>query len=63
MRAKLAALVISALITGMAGGLWYYFIAAVHPQSAFDPLFDLVAGADGSSSAASAPSSARCSAR
>jgi branched-chain amino acid transport system permease protein len=41
MRAKLAALVISALITGLAGGLWYYFIAAAHPQSAFDPLFDL----------------------
>jgi branched-chain amino acid transport system permease protein len=41
MRAKLAALTVSALITGLAGGLWYYFIAAVHPQSAFDPLFDL----------------------
>ena len=41
MRVKLAALVISALITGLAGGLWYYFIGAAHPQSAFDPLFDL----------------------
>jgi len=41
MRAKLGALVLSALITGLLGGLWYYFIAAVHPQSAFDPLFDL----------------------
>ncbi len=41
MRVKLAALTVSALITGLAGGLWYYFIAAVHPQSAFDPLFDL----------------------
>jgi branched-chain amino acid transport system permease protein len=41
MRVKLAALAVSALITGLAGGLWYYFIAAAHPQSAFDPLFDL----------------------
>jgi branched-chain amino acid transport system permease protein len=41
MRAKLGALVLSALITGLVGGLWYYFIAAVHPQAAFDPLFDL----------------------
>ena len=41
MRVKLAALVVSALITGLVGGLWYYFIAAVQPQSAFDPLFDL----------------------
>ena len=41
MRVKLTALVVSALITGLVGGLWYYFIAAVHPQSAFDPLFDL----------------------
>jgi branched-chain amino acid transport system permease protein len=41
MRVKLGALVVSALITGLVGGLWYYFIGAVHPQSAFDPLFDL----------------------
>jgi len=41
MRLKLAAFVISAFITGLAGGLWYYFLAAVQPRSAFDPLFDL----------------------
>jgi branched-chain amino acid transport system permease protein len=41
MRVKLAAFVVSAFITGLAGGLWYYFIAAVQPRSAFDPLFDL----------------------
>ncbi len=41
MRVKLGALVISALLTGLVGGLWYYFIAATAPQSAFDPLFDL----------------------
>ena len=41
MRVKLAAFVISAFITGLAGGLWFYFLAQVHPQSAFDPLFDL----------------------
>ena len=40
-RVKLAALTISALITGLVGGLWYYFIGSAHPQSAFDPLFDL----------------------
>jgi branched-chain amino acid transport system permease protein len=40
-RVKLAALTVSALITGLVGGLWYYFIGAAHPQSAFDPLFDL----------------------
>ena len=41
MRVKLTALVVSGLITGLVGGLWYYFIAAVQPQSAYDPLFDL----------------------
>ncbi len=41
MRVKLSALVLSAFLTGLAGGLWYYFIGAVHPQSAYDPLFDL----------------------
>ena len=41
MRVKLAAFVVSAFITGLAGGLWYYFLAAVQPRSAFDPLFDL----------------------
>jgi branched-chain amino acid transport system permease protein len=39
--AKLAAFVLSALITGAAGGLWFYFITQAYPQFAFDPLFDL----------------------
>jgi branched-chain amino acid transport system permease protein len=41
LRVKLAAFVLSGAITGLAGGLWYYFIGAAAPQSAFDPLFDL----------------------
>ena len=40
-RVKLAAFVLSGMITAVAGGLWYYFIGAAAPQSAFDPLFDL----------------------
>jgi branched-chain amino acid transport system permease protein len=41
MPVKLAAFVISAIVTGMAGGLWFYFIGQAIPQFAFDPLFDL----------------------
>jgi branched-chain amino acid transport system permease protein len=41
MRVKLAAFVISAAITGLIGGLWFFFIAQVLPQYGFDPLFDL----------------------
>jgi branched-chain amino acid transport system permease protein len=41
MRVKLAAFVLSAVITGAAGGLWFYFISQVLPASGFDPLFDL----------------------
>jgi branched-chain amino acid transport system permease protein len=41
MRVKLGAFVISALIIGMAGGLWVYFIGQAIPEFAFDPLFDL----------------------
>jgi branched-chain amino acid transport system permease protein len=41
MPVKLAAYVISAVVTGMAGGLWFYFIGQAIPQFAFDPLFDL----------------------
>ena len=41
MRVKLAAFVISAFITGLAGGLWFYFVGEALPQFAFDPLFDL----------------------
>lgn len=38
---KLAAFVISALIIGMAGAIWAYFVGAVYPASAFDPNFDI----------------------
>jgi len=38
---KLSAFVISAAITGLAGGLWFFFIGQVLPQSGFDPLFDV----------------------
>ena len=38
---KASAFVISALIVGMAGALWAYFIGAVYPASAFDPNFDI----------------------
>jgi len=41
MPVKLSALVLSAFITGMAGGLWVYFIGQAVPQFVFDPLFDL----------------------
>jgi branched-chain amino acid transport system permease protein len=41
MAVKLTAFVISAVVTGMAGGLWFYFIGQAIPQFAFDPLFDL----------------------
>ena len=41
MQVKLSAFVISAFVTGMVGGLWYYFIGEALPQAAFDPLFDV----------------------
>jgi branched-chain amino acid transport system permease protein len=41
MPVKLSALVLSAFFTGMAGGLWVYFIGDAIPQFVFDPLFDL----------------------
>jgi branched-chain amino acid transport system permease protein len=41
MPVKLTALVMSAFITGAAGGLWVYFIGQAVPQFVFDPLFDL----------------------
>jgi branched-chain amino acid transport system permease protein len=41
MRTKLTAFVISAGITGMIGGLWWFFIGQALPETAFDPLFDL----------------------
>lgn len=41
MQVKLAAFVISAFITGVIGGLWFYFISQVLPSSGFDPGFGL----------------------
>ena len=41
MRVKLAALVISAFVTGLIGGLWFYFISQVLPPTGFDPAFNL----------------------
>jgi len=41
MRVKLAAFMICAFVTGLLGGLWFYFITQVLPQSGFDPAFDL----------------------
>jgi len=38
---KLTAFVISALIVGMVGALWAYFVEAVAPATAFDPNFDI----------------------
>jgi branched-chain amino acid transport system permease protein len=41
MRIKLSAFVLSAAITGLVGGVWFYFIGQVEPNTGFDPLFDL----------------------
>jgi branched-chain amino acid transport system permease protein len=41
MPVKLTAFTISAFITGMAGGLWFFFLGQAFPQFVFDPLFDL----------------------
>jgi branched-chain amino acid transport system permease protein len=41
MRVKLTALVISGAITAMIGGVWFYYINQVQPQTGFDPLWDL----------------------
>jgi branched-chain amino acid transport system permease protein len=41
MRAKLTAFVISGFITGMLGGLYFYFQSEALPQYAFNPFFDL----------------------
>jgi len=41
MRVKLTALVITGAITAMIGGVWFYFIAQVEPNTGFDPLWDL----------------------
>jgi branched-chain amino acid transport system permease protein len=38
---KLAAFMLSALIVGMVGAIWAYFVESIYPSVAFDPLFDL----------------------
>ena len=38
---KLAAFVFSALIVGMVGAIWAYFIESIYPFSAFDATFDV----------------------
>src|SRR2546423_15689984 len=40
-RVKLAAFVLSAFPVGMVGGLYFYFLGQVFPQTAYDPLFDI----------------------
>jgi branched-chain amino acid transport system permease protein len=41
MRVKLTAFVLSGAITGLVGGLWFFYLAQVEPSTGFDPLFDL----------------------
>jgi branched-chain amino acid transport system permease protein len=41
MQVKLSALVISAFVTGLVGGIYFLFTVEALPQFAFDPLFDL----------------------
>jgi branched-chain amino acid transport system permease protein len=41
MRIKLSALVVSATVTGLIGGVWFFYLTQVQPPSGFDPLFDL----------------------
>lgn len=41
MPVKLTAFVISGVVTGLVGAVWFFFIGQVSPQYGFDPLFDL----------------------
>jgi branched-chain amino acid transport system permease protein len=41
LRVKLVAFVISGVVIGLVGALWFFFIGQVLPQYGFDPLFDL----------------------
>jgi branched-chain amino acid transport system permease protein len=41
MRVKLTAFIISAVVMGLVGALWFFFIVQVLPQYGFDPLLDL----------------------
>ncbi len=38
---KLIAFAISALLVGIAGAIWAYFVELIYPATAFDPLFDI----------------------
>ncbi len=38
---KLAAYIISALIVGMVGAIWAYFVESIYPPSGFDATFDI----------------------
>jgi branched-chain amino acid transport system permease protein len=40
-RVKLIAFVLSAFPVGMVGGLYFYFLGQIFPNTAFDPLFDV----------------------
>jgi len=40
-RAKLTAFVITGLLTGLAGGLYAYFVGSIYPPFVFDALFDV----------------------
>jgi branched-chain amino acid transport system permease protein len=41
MRVKLTAFVVSGAVTGLVGGVWFFYLGQVEPSSGFDPLFDL----------------------
>ncbi|MGH3169903.1 MAG: branched-chain amino acid ABC transporter permease, partial [Trebonia sp.] len=41
MRVKLSAFVLSGAVTGLVGGVWFFYLTQVQPPSGYDPLFDL----------------------
>jgi branched-chain amino acid transport system permease protein len=41
LRVKLGAFMITGALTAMIGGVWFYYINQVQPQTGFDPLWDL----------------------
>ena len=41
MRVKMTALVLSAAVAGLVGGVWFLYLTQVLPNTGFDPLFDL----------------------
>jgi branched-chain amino acid transport system permease protein len=41
MRVKLGAFVLSGALTAMIGGVWFFYLSQVQPNTGFDPLFDL----------------------